>query len=123
MPTVNEHSGIIVVGNSGVDLVPGAWVLLMTATLNTTWSLFYMAPIIFPSGTDVYMDIGIGEAGSEVIIANDIFFGIGATFDYNDSYHELGLPLGFSIGDKISARLKDGASFGVNYEVDLRNFV
>lgn len=122
MPTINEKSGLVTIGNSGVSLVPGAWVPLMTTTLNTVWSLMYLAPITFPSGTEVYMDLAIGEIGSEVIIANDIYMQIGATTDYNDSYHPLSLPLRFQIGDKISARIKDNQAFGVSYEVDLRNF-
>ena len=96
----------------------------MTATLDTSWSLIYIAPTIFPVGQGLgYLDIGIGEAGSEVIIANDIFINRAIYFDYNDSFQELSLPLGFKIGDKISARVKDDRSTGVDYEIDLRNFV
>jgi len=124
MPTINEHSGLITISNSGTSLVPGAWGLLMTATLDTSWSLLYIANTIFPVGQGlVYLDIGIGEAGSEVVIANDIFINRGTGSDYNDSYQELSLPLGFKIGDKISARVKDDRSTGVDYEIDLRNFV
>jgi len=124
MATINEHSGLITISNSGVSLVPGAWGLLMTATLDTSWSLLYIANTIFPAGQGLaYLDIGIGEPGSEIAIANDIFINRGTGNDYNDSYQELSLPLGFEIGDKISARVKDDRSTGVNYEIDLRNFV
>ena len=123
MPTINEHSGLITISN-GTALVPGAWGLLMTATLDTSWSLLYIAPTIFPSAQGLgYLDIGIGEAGSEIVIANDIFINRAVYQDYNDSFQELSLPLGFKIGDKISARVKDDRSTSVDYEIDLRNFV
>lgn len=124
MATINEHSGLITISNSGTPLVPGAWGLLMTATLNTGWSLLYIANIVFPAGENlVYLDIGIGEAGAEIIIANDIFINKGPSQDYNDSFTELGFPLRFQIGDKISARVKDDTNVAVDYELDLRNFV
>lgn len=126
MPTLNEHSGIIHVGNGGSPFVPGAWVpLIASAIRDSSWSILYLAPDValgIPSGTGVFIDLAIGAMGSEVIILNDAYMQIGATTDFNDSYHDLELPLRFQLGDRISARIKDNASFGVTYDVGLRNF-
>jgi len=123
MPTLNEHSGIITVGNSGTPDVPGAWIeLIASAVRDSVWSVIYLNPIQHPSGTEVYLDLAIGAMGSEVIILNDAYMQIGATTDFNDSYHFLGLPLRFQTGDRIIARIKDNQSFGVNYSVSIRNF-
>ena len=123
MPTLNENSGIITVGNSATPFVPGAWVqLIASAVRNSKWSLLYLAPSTFGSGFNVFIDLAIGAMSSEVIILNDAYMQIGAISDYNDSYHALALPLRFQLADRISARIKDNASFAVSYHVMLRNF-
>lgn len=123
MPTLNEASSITLVGNAGVSLVEGDWVeLIASVARNTEWAVIYCAPIV-THATDAYLDIGIGGPGNEIAIVNDFYlFTNLATGDYNDCYFCICLPLKFSTGDRISARIKDIASFGANYETSIRIF-
>ena len=122
MATLNEHSGIVVVGSSGTPLVEGAWVPLIASVVrNTKWAVIYCAPV--PTHHfEAYLDIGIG-AGTPVPIVNDFYMPTASNGgDYNDCYLCICLPLEFTLGDKISARVKDTASFGVNYNTSIRIF-
>ena len=122
MATLNESSGIIAVGNAGVSLVEGAYVPLIASVVrNTKWAVIYCAPIATHHFA-AYLDIAIGPAASEVNILNDFFMATNSTFDYNDCYFCICLPLQFTLGDRISARVKDTASFGVTYETSIRIF-
>jgi len=122
MATQNEHSGVIAVGNAGVSLVEGAYVTLIASVVrNTVWANIYCAPIATHHFA-AYLDIAIGAAAAEVNILNDFFMATNSTFDYNDCYFSICLPLQFTLGDRISARVKDTASFGVNYDTSIRIF-
>lgn len=123
MPTLNEASGIIVVGNAGSSLVEGAWTeLIASAVRNTKWALIYCAPIA-THHFEAYLDIGIGGAGLEVEILKDLYMPTSSNGgDYNDCYFCISLPLQFTLGDRISARVKDTGSSGINYNTSIRNF-
>jgi len=123
MPTLNEASAEILVGNSAMVFVEGAWTeLIASAIRNTTWALIYVDPVT-PHGTEAYLDIGIGAMGVEVAILNDyLMFTNSGGGDYNDCYFCMSLPLQFTLGDRISARVKDGRTFGINYRTSIRIF-
>ena len=123
MATLNEASAITLVGNGGVSLVEGNWIqLIASAVRNTEWAVIYVAPIA-GHHFEAYLDIGIGGSGSEVAILNDLYMPTSSNGgDYNDVYFCLCLPLQFTLGDRISARVKDTASFGINYETSIRIF-
>ena len=123
MPTVNERSAIITVGSGAGAYLVGAWAEVIASALrDTAWSLLYNAQSTLPGGTDLYIDLAIGESGSEVIILNDAHMPMSAVTDYNDSYQSLSLPLRFQEGDRISVRVKDESGSGKNYHFMLRNF-
>lgn len=123
MATLNEASAIETVVNAGSSLVEGAWKeLIASAVRNTKWAIIYCAPISVHQN-EAYLDIGIGGAGLEVAIVNDFFMATNSTgADYNDCYFCICLPLQFTLGDRISARVKDTAGFGVNYNTSIRIF-
>lgn len=123
MPTVNEKSAIITLTSGAGAYLVGAWTLVIASALrDTAWSLLYNAQLTIPGGTDLYLDLAIGEISSEVIILNDAHMPMSATTDYNDSYQSLSLPLRFQEGDRISARVKDESGSAKDYHFMLRNF-
>lgn len=123
MATLNEASAIVTVANAGVSLVEGAWVELIASALrDTKWAVIYCAPISVHA-FEAYLDIGIGGEGLEVPIVNDFYMPTNsAGSDYNDCYFCICLPLQFTLGDRISARVKDTTGFGVNYNTSIRIF-
>jgi hypothetical protein len=101
--------------------VEGAWVEAIASVVRSTkWAVIYCAPIATHHFA-AYLDVGIG-AGTPTPILNDFFMATNTTVDYNDCYFCIGLPLEFNLGDKISFRVKDTASFGVAYNTSIRIF-
>lgn len=124
MATINEHSGVITVTSSATPNVFGAWqVLIVSALRDTTYTLLFVAPTEFSQGVDTYIDLGIGDPGSEVVIAAGLWMPNRSPSIYGDPYYSIGIPLSFRVGDRISARMQDEKAFTRTYGVDIRNFV
>lgn len=103
--------------------VPGAWVLQVTATTDITKiSVAIIGLTGDNSNNDVVIDIGTGEAGSEVRVIKDIHWGDTGTNVSQGGRNQgwLLIPWFFASGTKISARitgLENGDSS--NYEFQL----
>jgi len=125
MPTLNEASPFphAALGHGATPNVFGSPLeLIASAARDATWAIF-LARAISTFGATQDFEISIGEIGSEVPIVSDFTkMKIGDGGDYNDSFAVLCFPMKVSQGDRVSIRVKSDASFGVNYEVQLRLF-
>jgi len=123
MATLNEASLIVIVSHGATPDVYGAYVpLIASAVRDSTWATFFGRPI--PThGTFFSFDIAIGPPGQEVNIVTEFTnLTIGSGTDWNDSYMNVSLPLKVSTGDRVSARVKGSASFGVSFSTQIRLF-
>ncbi len=93
---------------SAVAGVPGAWVLQLTCLTDITKITFSVTGLTGGSANnDVVIDIGTGEAASEVPVIENIHWGdtdtAGAQGDRGQGW--IIIPFFFPIGTKISARI------------------
>lgn len=100
----------------------GSWVQLTAATVGDTAEMWVM--MAGQSGTtwfNQFVDIGIGAAGSEVVIAANLIYSVLGQFGHGGSLYKIACHI--PDGTRIAARSQaDTASVGTDMNVSVRCF-
>jgi hypothetical protein len=91
-----------------------AWVEITSATLHDVCGLHYFMGIMSDGGTDDHIiDVGIGAAGSEIVLVENIQTSL-AGFRVRDNTNCIYLPIAIKKGERIAVRARAYATAATN---------
>lgn len=115
--TVSANSTGPVIASGGSSFVKGSWAQI-TASLSqdSSWMMFFIETL-HSSGANYCVDIGVGGAGSEVVIVSNLFFAGQAA-----GFVRYMFPLTIPAGTRVAARAAGNGSPGGGVSIGMTVF-